>query len=668
MVKRFFEIVLVLVCVCGVCFGDIDSGLVGFWRFEWNLERNLIDSVGGDNNGDPWGNFSFGSGHIEYGGEFDGNSAVKIPSARELRPARDFTIACWVCPYIIGSDMMIVAHDEDGGGNDGYALLVSSSGQVRFMAMNHYVVNRGVTSSRSLIAGTWHHVAGSFDGETLKVYVDGHESVATFAEGDVDYVTMDGEDDYGYLNIGRRGGKFNPGTPMGGWVDELRFYRRVLSKAEIDELRAIQDNCPDTANPDQTDRDGDGFGDACDEDIDGDGVPNDKDNCELTPNGDQKDSDGDGWGDVCDCVIYVDDDGPAPYSAIQDAIDAADDGDTIIVMPGTYYETLNMKGKAITLRSTDPTNKTVVTSTIITGNIKGEGLSYGSVITCNEEETSTTVISGFVITNGIGNNGGGMYNYKASPTVSNCMFIENWCDNEGGGGMYNYASSPTVTNCAFIANATGSGDGDGGGMYNKSSSPIVTNCTFSGNSAGRGDGGGMFNNSSSPKISDSTFSGNTASYGGGICNIGNSSLTVSDCTFSGNTAGGGGGIFNVGNSSLTVRDSTFSGNTATGGGGGISNIGIPSLTVSDCTFSGNTANSHGGAMYNISSSTTVTGSYFCSNVPDEIYGGPLDAGSGGNNLDFCPPPRSIVEGDLTGDGNVDLADLAVLAANWLAGT
>jgi len=78
-------------------------------------------------------------------------------------------------------------------------------------------------------------------------------------------------------------------------------YGNAVVDIDGDGILNISDNCPETANADQTDTDGDGVGNACnnDADQDGDEWRNDLDNCSTTPNPLQQDTDSSGIGDIC---------------------------------------------------------------------------------------------------------------------------------------------------------------------------------------------------------------------------------------------------------------------------------------------------------------------------------------------------------------------------------
>ena len=319
-------------------------------------------------------------------------------------------------------------------------------------------------------------------------------------------------------------------------------------------------------------------------------------------------------------TIHVDDDncpGPGsgserdPYCSIQTAIDNAVDTDEIVVAPGTYFDTINFVGKAITLQSSGGPEVTTI-----------DAQQTGTVVTCDSGEGADTVLDGFTITGGTGTGpgaitvGGGMYNRDASsPTVTNCTFSGNTA--RRGGGMYNQdGSSPTVTNCTFIGSRSSFG---GGGMFNAESSPTVNGCTFTGNSATFGSG--MFNDHSSPTVTHCTFEGNSVNQGGGMLNQTGSSPTVISCTFSGNNgSGNGGGMLNTDTgTSPTVINCTFSGNSIRGGGGGIFNTGSSSPTVINCTFAGNTAGFGGGGMLSsFECSPTVTNCILWGDIVGEI--------------------------------------------------
>ena len=96
--------------------------------------------------------------------------------------------------------------------------------------------------------------------------------------------------------------------------------------------------------------------------------------------------------------LIVDIQGNYEYSSIQAAIEAAEDGDEILVYPGTYYENVDFIGKQLELFSffTTTGERDYIDETIIDGN------GTGSCIRCVNSGTESSEINGFTLKNGSG--------------------------------------------------------------------------------------------------------------------------------------------------------------------------------------------------------------------------------------------------------------------------
>ncbi len=402
---------------------------------------------------------------------------------------------------------------------------------------------------------------------------------------------------------------------------------------------------------------------------------------------------------------YVDDDncpGPGtggqadPFCSIQDGIEAAAGGDTVLAAPGTYFEMIDLLGKAITVRGADGAEVTI---------IDAGGL--GRVVTCATGEGPDTMLEGFTITGGAAQFGAGMYNAGARPTVSGCTFTNNIADGGTdavgmGGAMYNAGGSPTVADCTFSSNRAIGSNASGGAIYNSEGSLTLTNCAFNANNAhttrlgaASAVGGAIYNGEADLTVTGCAFTANSLSgneeaccnvfqQGGAICAWGGDA-TLSDCTFTDNLATGGGillaegGAMYIGTATLALTNCkftnnsvspvggaygfwlqggaiyaydvtamftncTFNNNSATEGTGGALYAAYGSVTVSNSTFSGNSADVAGGAIYDDhgTSPMNVVNSISWSNPGGEI------AGAGGTTVTY-----SDVQGGFPGVGNID---------------
>ena len=124
-------------------------------------------------------------------------------------------------------------------------------------------------------------------------------------------------------------------------------------------------------------------------------------------------------------IIHV----PADHSSIQAGINAATDGDTVLVAEGTYFENIKFMGKAITVASefVMDMDTTHIANTIIDGSQPEDPDSAAVVMFVNGEDT-TSILHGFTITGGKGvyHNtyqamaGGGIFTWNAG-----CKIIAN---------------------------------------------------------------------------------------------------------------------------------------------------------------------------------------------------------------------------------------------------
>jgi beta propeller repeat protein/parallel beta-helix repeat protein len=226
---------------------------------------------------------------------------------------------------------------------------------------------------------------------------------------------------------------------------------------------------------------------------------------------------------------------PTDYTTIQQAINDSNDGDVVIVDPGTYLENINFLGKNIIVTSTNPDNPEIVAATIIDGN------DQGSVVTFANKETSAAVLTGFTITGGYG-------------TANTPIPEENYLF--WGAGIYCRSASPTIT-CNVITGNNGPVEMErdnpqqqvsyGGGIGCNGSGAIITRNIIKNNSAY--GGGGIMASGGDVKISNNLIYDNSAVVGGGViisegCLI-NNTIVSNDASLRGGEGGMAGNLYST---------------------------------------------------------------------------------------------------------------------------
>jgi hypothetical protein len=158
---------------------------------------------------------------------------------------------------------------------------------------------------------------------------------------------------------------------------------------------------------------------------------------------------------------------PADQPTIQQAINAASNGDLILVSPGTYLERINYQNKIITIQSTGGPEQTII-----------DGNNAGTVVTFGFGTTAQSVLTGFTIQHGSASFGAGV-SVSGSPTISRNIFRDN-AQGAGGSGaaIDGNSSSPFIEGNTFLANTCDGQFASGVVSFANTSSPRIINNIF----------------------------------------------------------------------------------------------------------------------------------------------------------------------------------------------
>jgi PKD repeat protein/glucose/arabinose dehydrogenase len=200
-------------------------GLVAAYNFDQGSGPSVPDASGNGHTGTISGATWTSTG--KYGGalSFDGvNDWVTVADSALLDLTTGMTLSAWVFPTANGNAGRTVLIKESPGGAV-YDLFSNTRSKVPVVGMKLSGVSRitNVSATRRLPLDAWTHLAGTYDGATLRLFVNGAQVSRRAVSGPL--TTSSG--------VLRIGGSSVWGEYFAGRIDDVRIYNRALPAAEI---------------------------------------------------------------------------------------------------------------------------------------------------------------------------------------------------------------------------------------------------------------------------------------------------------------------------------------------------------------------------------------------------------------------------------------------------
>ncbi|OLB62306.1 MAG: hypothetical protein AUI11_06080 [Acidobacteria bacterium 13_2_20CM_2_66_4] len=207
-------------------YGDVGRrGLVAAYGFNEGVGVLTLDSSGQANTGTIAGATWTTNGRFGSGLSFNGTNAwVTIDDSPSLDLTTGMTVEAWVNPSSATGSRTVLLKEAPGG--LAYALYSAVSG-LRPVGYVHTKKDASATGTTAVPVNTWTHLAFTFDGTTLKLYMNGALVRTSNINGSNSGAITTSA---GALRIG---GNAVFGEYFRGIIDEVRLYNRPLTAADI---------------------------------------------------------------------------------------------------------------------------------------------------------------------------------------------------------------------------------------------------------------------------------------------------------------------------------------------------------------------------------------------------------------------------------------------------
>ncbi|KKT34928.1 MAG: hypothetical protein UW24_C0018G0001, partial [Parcubacteria group bacterium GW2011_GWA2_44_12] len=228
------------------------AGLVGYWNLDEGSGTSATDSSGNGNAGtlaNSPATPTWATGQLGNGLNFDGtDDYVDVGDSISLEPATTITIAAWIKVVAQGTwtpnndnlnDYAMTKGRKNGEPYESYGIAWRASDGKFTIAIGTSVIASVQSVSTFAVPTSWVHVAGTYDGANVKIFINGVQEASVAQTGSIAYNLGANPDDGLYIGKWGLNGGVNVPRVMNGSVDDVRIYNRALSAGEVTALYNI---------------------------------------------------------------------------------------------------------------------------------------------------------------------------------------------------------------------------------------------------------------------------------------------------------------------------------------------------------------------------------------------------------------------------------------------